>query len=382
MSCLILFFVIESLAYPFLILNDINLNSNLTRDASIKPFGGEDRRVYETQTISSSNCYINKENPSANVQPSIYIPNRILSYADMSFENIRAINYTKIIEPESTNFIECDENLPLYIYQKFSVEISCYVNNLTIFIQDNINKDLYNEENSWEVAIVNCSNDEKGTPTNFTLGVLSKPHPFNDASHWETFDFTSYGSRPVFLNVSATKRTIENEVSKYWFAFRIKIPPNDEELGGGPKQLYFNPDGPELNDEGQGETFKFFPQIAVENFTINNVSRIEPTTPINGTVIRGNVSSLIDQDEDLYAVAPLTNNVTLDFEFNVNNLSAYTYNYLKGLNSFFWWLIDPLHSIDFKITSRALNIENIYNSSLLVYNYTHNHWEDLFPKFP
>ena len=43
-------------------------------------------------------------------------------------------------------------------------------------IQDIVDEDYYSDENSWEVSIVNCSNDIIGTPNSEeTLGTLKKP---------------------------------------------------------------------------------------------------------------------------------------------------------------------------------------------------------------
>ncbi len=89
------------------------------------------------------------------------------------------MNHTRNIETIINDFyINSDPN-PLYLYQKFSVRLSQYVHNISIFIRDNINENLYSEENSWEIAILNCSNDLFGTPNETIQESLMAPHPKN-----------------------------------------------------------------------------------------------------------------------------------------------------------------------------------------------------------
>ena len=174
------------------------------------------------------------------------------------FDGLDTVNYTKTIEDEMTEFILSDSK-PMYMYQKFLIEEIQYLNNVSIFIQDMINVYNYTDENSWEVAILNCSNEENGTPEAI-LGVLTKPHPLSFSAHWEVFDFLNSEVGPIFLNISKTCHTQENGIDKYWFAFRVRIPPDDTAYGGGKKFLYFNPDD---EDIGEGDTFKFYKTLPI-----------------------------------------------------------------------------------------------------------------------
>ncbi len=149
-------------------------NKNLPYPQAINRTG----KVFSNFTWINKNCYINREQPGLNNQPSIYIPNNNISYASMSFENITAVNYTRNIESDFSEFITSSRSGPTYIYQKFAVEMSQYVNNVSVLIQDINNPSLFTDDNSWEVAIVNCSNDIDGTPNTVeSLGILKKAHP-------------------------------------------------------------------------------------------------------------------------------------------------------------------------------------------------------------
>lgn len=218
--------------------------------------GSTAKKVYSETIRTNLNCYINQKQPSLNRQPQIYLPDTILSHAKMSFENLKAENYTKELEVLTTDFVNASIDSPTYIFQKFSVEGDQYVNNVSIYIQDNANRNIFNEDNSWEVAIFNCSNDFYGTPQAL-INSLMNPHPLLPAAHWELFDFEHSTTEPIGLNTSATNYTVVNGVREYWFAFRVKIPKDDSSSGGGHKYLYFN-----RNDkkyvEGIGNTFAFF----------------------------------------------------------------------------------------------------------------------------
>ena len=186
-----------------------------------------DGKIFSYISYNCPNCIINRYDPNLNKQPNIYIPGWNLTNALMYFENIKATNYTRDIETDTNEFIESDRNNATYVYQKFSVELSQYINNISVFIQDINNPYEYNEENSWEVAILSCENDTNGTPDK-ELGKLVKPHPFNIAAHWELFNFSDSENGSVFLNISQTNYTIDEEGNfMYWFAIRIKIPPFD-----------------------------------------------------------------------------------------------------------------------------------------------------------
>ncbi len=229
--------------------NQINsANSSPANETVSGIIDQRDGKIFSNVLLNCPNCIINRYDSRLNQQPNINLQDWNLTHALMYFENIKAINYTRDIETDTNEYVESHNdpigpNKPKYIYQKFSVELSQYINNVSLFIQDICDLENYNDENSWEIVILNCSNDIYGTP-NATLSVLQNPHPTNIAAHWEIFDFLGSEEGPVFLNISRTNWTEnEQEDKKYWFCIRIKIPPNDEATGGGPKFLYMNPDG-------------------------------------------------------------------------------------------------------------------------------------------
>jgi hypothetical protein len=354
-----------------------NLSNNLNIQA-VNRTG----KSFTNLTSISSDCSISNEQPNLNVQPNIYIPNYNLSHAKMYFENITAMNYTKEVELDPTQFITSDETGPLYIYQKFSVLLSQFINNISIFIQDIVNTYNFTEENSWEIAIVNCTSD--GTPNNETLGQVMNPHPLNMAAHWEHFDFLHSDQGAVFLNVSETYHTNENGVDKYWFAFRIKIPPDDRIYGGGPKFLYFNPDGGNLSDIGEGETYLFYNEVWKENFTINNVKAI--TGPINGTNLTGTLTSFENFDSDSYICRTDTTNMSMEMRFNIKELSSgiinetvvnYFYGVPLGQLQWAFWHNLYLNSIDFYLVTSISDLGNLNSASLLIKNYSNGQWFDL-----
>ena len=344
-----------------------------------------DGKIFSNISYNYSNCFINRYNPILNQQPNIYIPGWNLTQALMYFKNISAINYTRDIETETNEFIQSDENNATYVYQKFSVEISQYINNVSIFIQDINNPLVYNDENSWEVAILNCANDTNGTPDK-ELGKLIIPHPFNIAAHWELFNFSDSVNGSVFLDVSKTNYTIdEEENKKFWFTIRIKIPPDDEQIVGlqrvgGPKFLYMNPDGGNYTNIGIGDTFKKYYTIYYENITLNNVRNF---TTINNDTYSGNVDSFSEIDEDRYFTSAETNNLTIWTTFDIKNLtSGIPY---QGLRS--WILAWPdlwnypwvhpliLYSVDLYIMTNIS--KKLDSAKLYVRDYYNGVWENL-----
>ena len=185
-------------------------------------------KIFTNISVSNPNRYINRYQSDLDIQPNLFLQDWNITHANMIFTNLNAVNYTKDIETSTTEFIYSSIHGPIYFYQKFSVELSQYVNNVSVFIQDINNPTLFTDENSWEVAIVNCSNDNQGSPnTNNTLGQFKKPHPIVYAAHWEVFDFKNSDNGAIFLDVSQTNWTVEGGSTKYWFAMRIKIPPDD-----------------------------------------------------------------------------------------------------------------------------------------------------------
>ncbi|MBY9008309.1 MAG: hypothetical protein KGD74_00425 [Candidatus Lokiarchaeota archaeon] len=354
--------------------NSQNLRNNLNIQA-VNRTG----KIFTNLTSISSDCSISSDQPNLNIQPSVYIPNYNLSYAKMYFENITAMNYTKEVEVDPTQFLSSTEEGPLYIYQKFSVQLSQFVNNISIFIQDIVNTYNFTDENSWEIAIVNCTPD--GTPNNETLGQVTNPHPLNMAAHWEHFDFLNSEQGAVFLNVSETYHTDVNGIDKYWFAFRIKIPPDDQSYGGGPKFLYFNPDGGDIDEVGEGETYLFYNEVWKENFSINNVKEI--IGPFNGTTISGDLTSLESFDSDSYICRTDTTNLTIEMIFNIRNISSGILD--EALVDWFYDRPFPwaflhnrlLNSIDFYLVSSINDLANLNEASILIKNYSSGQWFDL-----
>ena len=117
-------------------------------------------KVFSTGNIPSQNCYINNENPDLSILPSIYKPNYYMSYASMNINDLEALNYTKDIENSFTEAIESDHE-EKYIFQKFAIRVSQYVNNVSIIIQDYFQghdpvgggppDPIYTDTNYWEV---------------------------------------------------------------------------------------------------------------------------------------------------------------------------------------------------------------------------------------
>ncbi len=335
-------------------------------------------KIFSNLTVFNKDCYINKDLPSLNNQPTIFIPNYNISYAKLYFENITAINYTRNIETDPTEFIMTYSDIePIFVYQKFAVKTDQYINNVSIFIQDVIDEDNYTDENSWEASIVNCSNDPIGTPnSNDILGTLKKPHPNNMVAHWEMFDFKNSDIGPIFLNILNTNWTIEVGVKSYWFAIKIKIPPNDVRTGGGPKFLYLNPDGGDPNDIGEGETFAQSPQFI--NLTYNKEDVIE-NQYLNGTLIEGDNFSFKNVDEDRYTVEStlvgLYQQVFYYVRFEIDNLtnSAYTWDDLKDIRKekpYEWRNIlnNIIFSINFSIVANVSDVNRIGYSLLFWWN--------------
>ncbi|MFW9989466.1 MAG: hypothetical protein ACFFC3_12495, partial [Candidatus Odinarchaeota archaeon] len=304
-NCIILFSNIISIStLNFYSNKDISNNdSELITPEIIKEANGFDPKIEVRGSIDnqagkifcnisavSKDSYINRYQSGLNIQPKLFLQNWNITHARMVFENITALNYTKNIETEPTEYIiSYSETVPIYVYQKFSVETNQYVNNISIFIQDVVDEDYYSDENSWDVSIVNCSNDAVGTPnSNETLGTLKKAHPDDVNAHWEVFDFKNSDNGSIYLNTSNTNSTIEDSTEKFWFAIKIKIPPNDVSTGGGPKFLYLNPDEGDSNEIGEGDTFAQSPQFINLTYNIEDVIAFEFK---NGTQQSGTLES-------------------------------------------------------------------------------------------
>jgi hypothetical protein len=324
--------------------SNTKINEDDTKFPKTSSNGDRTGKEFTTLSRSSTNCHINRDQPSLNVQPNLFLPNHYLFHADMTFEDIFAHNYTRTIESEPSEFYFSSTKGPVYVYQKFSVEIDMYVNNVSILIQDISNPFNDSPDRFWEVAIVNCSNDFYGTPNpNITLGKLEKAPPINFAAHWELFDFENEGNGPIFLNTSLTNSTWENGLEKFWFALKIKIPPNDFGSEDNPKFLYFNQDGGDPSNIGEGETFAESPEFIFANYTTNYV--VENKTEI-GKWVKGNLDSFKyfnDSDRYLSNDASHLLNITTKFELNDLKSSLYNYTELMFLLTFdknflnLWW---------------------------------------------
>lgn len=368
----------SEIEYQSIIKNDSDIsqingaNSSPANETISGIIDQRDGKIFSNVSINCSNCFINQYDLRLNQQPKIDIQDWNLTYALMYFDNITAINYTRDIETETNEYIESHNdplgpNKPIYIYQKFSIEISQYINNVSIFLQDICDLDNYNDENSWEVAILNCSNDIYGTP-DAELVILQNPHPINYAAHWEIFDFLNSEVGSIFLNKSKTNWTEDELLNrKYWYCIRIKIPPNDEATGGGPKFLYMNPDGVDFTYIGEGDTYKKFEEVNTGIITnVNNVSGYL-IPPENGTQLDGSLESFKEIEDDRYFAKPLTDNLTIAVNFTISNLTLYpyTYEYFKNNNSLWNGLnhFNVLYHIDLHI---ATNYSGNVDTAILV----------------
>ena len=371
---LFILFIVINIFLPLcnISLNDSNTSNQIGESFTIYPQSiNRTGKIFSNITNINRDCYINQEFPSLNNQPSIFIPNYNISYAKMTFENITALNYTRNIESGFSEFIFSSRNGPTYLYQKFAVEISQFINNVSILIQDINNPTSFTDENSWEIAIVNCLNDTNGTPNpNETIGLLKKPHPISFATHWEVFDFKNSGIGPIYLNIETTNFTVDGGFIKYWFAFRIKIPQDDTHLGGGPKFLYFNPDEGSSDEIGEGATFAIAPDFYFDDYTINNVRGFNNES---GTHLDGDLGSFRFIDEDRCKITD-SNNITVDITFNLKPLknSPYTYRELLTKYKYLNWWYDHykyIFSFDIYLILNLSSIDNIYWSQLYIRNF-------------
>ncbi len=387
----ILILLILNLSLSFVLIDDRYYNVDVENDNNSKKLkqssNGIDssEKIFSTTISPVQHCYINKDQPNLNVQPNVYIPNYYISQGNMDFYNITALNYTKVIESGAENFIGSDKQNQTFIYQLFSVELSQYINNISILVQDiNIFDKPVTYNNSWEVAILNCSLEYSTIPN---LSGIPKPAqelgalmvPPRDVGDFGAkdldFDFKNSDIGPIFLNISETCHTIENGITKYWFAFRVKIPP---EGIVGPKFLYFSPDGGDSSNIGEGHTFRYFSEkIGLENFTYNNVSSF--SDPLNyGNILEGNLESFKDIDDNRYIVSPNIENLTFFINFTVGDVSKGSYEFLRNQDLYtYWYRYFPVFSLDIELSTKIENIENVDNATLYIYNYTSKQWLSL-----
>ncbi len=359
--------------------DNIKLANNNDPEIEIGSIENREGKIFCDISTSDTDLYVNRYQPGLSIQPELFLQNWNITHARMQFENIYALNYTKNIETEYSEYIVSSEKGPKYIYQMFSVELSQYVNNVSIFILDVFNPANYTD---WEIAIVNCSNS--GTPNQFeTLGKLRKSVPIgmNAKPHWETFDFkNSDGS--IYLNKSNTYRTVENEINKYWFAIRVEIP------CGNPAQnlkfLYFNPDGDTYSDIGEGETFAQSPEFTFDNYTLNYVKE---NRTINGTIIKGGIESFKNwTDDNRYIVENESRFVNITTRFELEELKNSRLNWsqlnktlLWGIkhNDLNWWIRDHykyVYSIDLNLAINVSNKDGIKNANLTFFNWIDKVW--------
>ncbi len=356
-------------------------------------------KLYTTRTTSIQNCYINNKLLGLNRLPNIYIKNNILSNAEMTFDDIIVHNFTYDLEPDFTEAFKSKSSFePTYIYQKFWVDKSTFLYNVSIYILDEINELLYDETNSWEVAIMNCTNDFYGTPfDNGTIQIpLEKTHRRHSLPDWELFDFLNSPIGSLFLDIDNTNYTVENGLVKYWFAIRVKMPPDDTYRGGGRKFLFFKPDGTDPNDKGAGDTFARFGQsfgtgahrkIFSENYVgANNTN--------DGTVISGDLISFNETDSDRFLAQSDTNNLTIttrvDFKIEdgywfwlINKVlpSKTPEELLKEYNipipwEEFWNLIHPylIYGFEINVVTNISDIGAIQTANMFVYNASNSEW--------
>ena len=345
-------------------------------------------KIFTNITHTSQFYYINRYNPGLDIQPNLFLQNWNITHARMFFENITVINYTKDIETQPTEFIiSYSEIEPVYLYQKFAVETDLYINNVSIFIQDIVDEDSYTDENSWEVSIVNCSNDTLGTPNSLqTVGSLKRPHPSDMVAHWEVFDFKDSINGAIFLNTSNTNSTLINGIIKYWFAIKIKIPPNDGRTGGGPKFLYLNPDGSDPADIGEGETFAQSPRFINLTYNIDDVIETQITI---GDYIGGDINSFSIYDEDRFFVNSTDSGkqmITYTARIELDNLTniIYSWDDLKNLpmNSPFEWkniLNSIVFSMNFSLVTNISNTDTIKSAFLFIWNPDKLDWDIIYP---
>ncbi|MBD3254073.1 MAG: hypothetical protein GF383_03230 [Candidatus Lokiarchaeota archaeon] len=354
-------------------------------------------------------CLVSREESAAEDQPAIYIPNWNLTFARLNFENITALNYTKSIENFPTKVIGSTNESETIVFQKFSVEIDQYINNVSLFLQDipqgYPDNPVYTYENQWEVAIVNCSDDSDLTPDkDGIMGVLRKNHPDDIPAHWETFDFENDGDGPVFLNTSNTASTVEGGTTKYWFALKITMPRDDSKVGGGPKFLYFNPDSQGAGDD-EGDIFKYGEFLGA-NYTRNNVIF---NATYDGILIDGGLSSFTEIDDNKYIVNSEggENNVSIITNFGLNNLSInyelirdikYYPQRIKDLTKiyspyavllalihqdlffpFVWYAAHYLflYNVNISLVANVSDIENIDQATTWVYSATEKGWKNI-----
>jgi len=119
--------------------------------------------------------------------------------------------------------------------------------------------------------------------------------------------------------------------------------------------------------------------VFLENFTQNNVTAyLDP--PIKGNYIEGNLSSFVELDEKRY-VAQSLENMTLGFNFTLQNVSRGTYESYRSLSLEDWyknWVTEfPIFSIDIEISTKIDNIENIEKAILYLYNFSSGKWLSL-----
>jgi hypothetical protein len=368
-----------------------NSDDNKSLKTSQQESGG---KVFSQRTETFTDCYINNRQPGMNRLPNIFIKNSFLSEAEITFDNIVVHNITNELEPDYTAAFKSRSYYePTYIYQKFWIDKSEFLYNVSIYILDEINELRVDETNSWEVAIMNCSNDGVPFENGTIKSPLSKNRPGDRFQQWFTFDFLNSPIGPIFLDKDNTNYTIENGVKRYWFAIRVKMPPDDTFIGGGAKYLFFKPDGEDPDDIDVGATFfkaQFYggahSKVSTENYVAYN-------NTINGIVIEGDSNSFNATDSNRYIAQSNTNNLSIEtkVDFNPWNSShlywlkfvvpTWTEEQLFGFTwDEFWDLLHPylLYGFDINIGTNVSQINNL-DTEIFIYNASGSVWFNATP---
>ena len=105
---LLIFFLISFVSTHIFNSDFINHDDSISQHADYNIFPqaiNSTGKVFDNETWISSGCYINQEQPALSIQPNIFSPEYNISHVDMTIENIRAINYTRNIEDDFSEFI-------------------------------------------------------------------------------------------------------------------------------------------------------------------------------------------------------------------------------------------------------------------------------------
>ncbi|TFG21241.1 MAG: hypothetical protein EU529_13760, partial [Promethearchaeota archaeon] len=391
---LLLFFIICMNIFIFVVSSNENPLANQEANdlKSLKTSGIESGgKLYTQETVQIQDCYINNKHPGLNRLPNIFIKNNFLSEAQITFDDIIVHNVTYELESGYTAAFKSRSYYePTYVYQKFWIDKSQFLYNVSIYILDEINELRVDETNAWEVAIMNCSNDGAPFENGTIKAPLSKNRPGDRFQQWFTFDFLNSPIGPIYLDKDNTNWTEEEGVRKYWFAYRVKMPPDDSHLGGGEKYLFFKPDGEDSDDIDVGATFvkgAFYGGAHRKLFFENNVTDI--VNVINNSSIVGDLDSFKFTDNDRFVVQSETDNLTIttrvNFGFWSRAILNQTINYfpnqpweeLWGITwEELWDLFHPylLYGFDFNIVTNISDVSILKTAEIFLYNASSSDW--------